>query len=107
MKTTYQVKVTYNKANTQANKMDRIAANIDKKRQKLADDRRKLAGYWKGDNSDSYQAKMNQWENELSGIVTDLRNIAQTIREVARNTYNADMRAVQVAQQKANKKKRK
>lgn len=104
MKTTYQVKVAYSRAKNQANEIDDIADSIEKKRIKLTDERIKLTGYWRGTNANNYRDKMVQRENELSAIVADLRRIASTIRQVAKNSHDADMRAIKLVQQNSNKK---
>jgi WXG100 family type VII secretion target len=107
MKTAYQVKVAYSGASKQADNIEKIATKIDKKRQALAEERSRLARHWTGDNSNTYQGKMGQREQELSRIVTDLKNVADTIRQVSKNSYDADMRAIQIAQKNAAKKKNK
>jgi WXG100 family type VII secretion target len=105
MKTAYQVKVAYNGAKKQAANIENIAKKIDKRRQSLEDERNRLAGYWTGDNSNVYRGKIGEREQELSRIVTDLKNIADTVRQVSKNSYNADMQAIQTAQKNATKKK--
>lgn len=95
----HQVKVVYNKAVMQANNIDDIANRIDKERKKLSNDKYNLANYWSGDNAAKYKSKMNDRENELVSIAAELRKIAKTIRQVSKTSYEADMRAIEIAQQ--------
>jgi WXG100 family type VII secretion target len=107
MKTAYQVKVAFKGAASQADNIDNIAKTIEKKRANLAEARMHLSGNWTGDNSQAYQTKMQEREQELLRIVNDLKNIAATIRKVAKNSYDADMKSIKIAQQNAAKIKNK
>lgn len=99
-KTKYSVTVAYGRAKAQADNIDKIAGRVDQQRIKISEAKNRLSGCWTGTNANTYRAKMGDRENELSRIVSDLRNIARTIRSVAENTYRADMKAVELAQKR-------
>ena len=55
---------------------------------------------WRGENADAYRTKMSLFRNELSQTANQLTNMADIIRQIARNTYQADMRALELAEKR-------
>ncbi len=104
MKNTHQVKVEFAKAKKQADNIDALAGKIEKNRGKLSDCKLNLSGYWDGDNSFVYRRKMGDREKELDSIILRLRTIAETIRQVAKTSYEAEMKAIKIAQERTCKK---
>ena len=96
MKTAYQVRSDYRQANSKADRIDKIADDIDLKRGRLADARGRLSQYWKGDNAKRYMDKLADREEELYDIAANLRHIARTIREIAQNSFDADMKSIEL-----------
>lgn len=61
---------------------------------------RGISNNWKGENSAAYLRKGEVVRDRISDSSRDLKKAAQTVRTIARNTYNAEMRAYRIAQTK-------
>lgn len=99
MKTAYQVKITFDKTKDQVTNIESIAEKVNKKKQQLEDEIIRVSSSWKGSNANMYVDRMRRMEIELSEIQRDLKKIAIVVREIAENSYNADMQAVMIEQQ--------
>lgn len=99
-KTTHNVTMAYLRAGQQINDLETIARELEHLKKKLEEQRTSLHGYWSGENADMYCAKMYKREQELSSLIYDIKNIASTVQSVAKNTYKADMRAIQLAKER-------
>lgn len=99
-KTKCSIALAYQTARTQAERLDRIAREVDGQRGNVAGLKNRLSGYWTGANADAYRMKMDARGDELERIASDLRSIASGIRKVAESAYQADMRAAELARQK-------
>ena len=49
---------------------------------------------WEGDNSDGYTKKGEKEKGLLDEIVEEMKRAASTIRQMAKNIYDAEMRAL-------------
>ena len=98
-KTSYQIWVDFNNVNNQANRLDEIASKIETASQKdLMGNMSQLASCWISDSSNAYRKKGQNISNNLTSVAKNLRNTASTIRQMAKNTYDAEMQALQLAQ---------
>lgn len=59
---------------------------------------RSISNNWKGENAEAYLRKGERVKDKMSGSARDLSRAAETVRTIARNTYNAEMRAWEIAQ---------
>lgn len=100
MKTAYTIYADLREARRQADKLDEIARRVDTEKGKLQADRGSIAACWKSENSNAYQKKMMTVETDLQKIASNLKHAAQVVRENANNTYNAEMRALQLAKER-------
>lgn len=101
MKTLYSIQMDYQRAMNQAAELDRLAAQL----RTQADSNfpqvlGSIRNAWKGDNANEYVRKAGQLPAKIKGSARDLTNIASTIRTVAKNTYDAEMRAYELAQER-------
>lgn len=95
------IRMEFNKANQQADKLDRLAGEL----RQIANDRfagclSEINNAWKSDSSTKYIKKGRQLQEEIRQRAKELENTARAIRTIAKNTYNAEMRARQIAQQR-------
>ncbi len=101
MKTEYQIHLDYNQAMRQADKLDELAAELEQVGgTKLGEALGQVRANWSGENADAFLRKANVLTTQNGKNVKKLRSIASTIRTVATNTYNADLRALRIAQER-------
>ena len=97
-KTSYQIWMDYQNATNQANRLDEIANKIENTSQKdLMGNLNQLAANWKSDSSNQYRRKGQNISNNLTSIAKNVRTTANTIRTMAKNTYDAEMQALSIA----------
>lgn len=92
------INMEFNKAKKQAEKLEEIAREIEQ----TADDKmgNALAGInsaWKSDTAASYLQKGTKVQEDLKNRAKELRKVATTIRQIAKNTYDAEMNAYRIA----------
>ena len=55
---------------------------------------------WKGESANRYLAKGERLQGKMNVTANELRRIASDIRRVARNLYNAELAALEIASQR-------
>jgi len=65
----------------------------------LADCIEGIGAHWKGDNATAYLKKAGELSNKLGTTAENIGTIADAIKRIAWNTYQAEMRAIELAQQ--------
>lgn len=98
-KTLYEIKMNFRVANEMADRLQSLASRLAH----LADDQfygtlRGISNNWKGENAEAYIRKGERLKGKMSNTANDLYKAASTVRTIARNTYNAEMRAWRIAQ---------
>lgn len=93
--------MNFQKARAQADQLEQLS----KRMETIANDRfggvmRSVNTNWKGDNAAAYIKKCEILRQKLLQSSGNLSRAARTIRTIARNTYNAEMRAWRIARQK-------
>lgn len=96
--TLFSIQMDFNRAKAQASQLETIADSIEK----LASNNMEecMAGVssnWKGESADLYIQKGRQLEREMKDSAKELKRIAQTVRKIAQNTYNAEKKAILAA----------
>ena len=93
------IQLNYEAAKRQAQKLDEIAGTLTN----VAD--RQLNGCfgqlqtnWKGDNANAYLNKGNVVQDDIRTTAANVKNAAESIRKIAKRTYDADMAAVRMAE---------
>lgn len=94
-----EIKMNFRAASVMAERLDTLA----KKMSNLAENRyygtlRNISNNWKGENAEAYVRKGEKVKSKMSRTAADLRSAAATVRTIAKNTYDAEMRAYQIAQ---------
>lgn len=100
-KTQYSIKMDYNNARREVNQLKDLAGKIERQKQKLLECRDRLSKYWKSDSATAYLNKMLERSEDLQAMANFLRQIADTAGTVAKNTYDADKRALDLAKQRS------
>lgn len=97
-KTAFQIQMEYNNAKKQAKRLREIANNINKSAtDDLMSNMDQLGSAWKSDTSNQFRQKGQKVSNNLVNVARNFRQAADTIERIAINTYNAEMRALEVA----------
>ncbi|MCD8103785.1 MAG: WXG100 family type VII secretion target [Lachnospiraceae bacterium] len=98
-KSALEIRLDYNKAKQQADSLSEIASEIrSTANNDLQDCISQISASWTGTNSTAYQAKCSTLKSNLLTTADKLEKTATTIRTIAKNTYNAEMAALEVAQ---------
>lgn len=97
-KTATVIRMEYNKAIQQAERLENLAAEL----RQLADDRfnnclTEVNNAWKSDSSVKYLKKGRKLQGEIVKRARELEKTAAAVRQIAKNTYNAEMEAVRIA----------
>lgn len=101
MKTEYEIYLDYHQAIRQADKLDELASELERVGgTQLQEALGQVRANWSGENADTFMRKTAVLSSQNSKNVQKLRSIASTIRTIARNTYNAEMRALRIAQER-------
>ncbi len=96
MKTAFQIRMDFNKANRQAAELDDLAEKIKRiGTNKLGDALNEVRASWTGENASMFIQKGNLVGNQLVNHSKNLRNTAATIRRIAKRIYDAEMAALE------------
>lgn len=103
-KTMYAIEMDFANANRQANELDEIARNLDTLiSTEFQPCLQGISASWRGENASAFCKKGKVVEGNIKKSISDLRNAAKTIRQIARNTYNAEKRNYEIAQMRSYK----
>lgn len=97
-----EIRMNFRAAMAMADRLQELAGKVHN----LADERcygtlRNISNGWKGENADAYLRKGEKVKGKMSRTARDLNSAAATVRTIAKNTYDAEMRAWQIAQTKS------
>ncbi len=98
MKSRSKIRMDFAKAKADADKIDRIASTMrNLSRRDLESSMNNLAAAWTGANSRLFLKKEEQLQRNMDQTVRELFDIAADIRRIARQVYEAEMRAYEIA----------
>lgn len=98
MATRASIEMDFRQAMTQAKKVDEIADRLSRvSDSQLNNIMQNLASGWKGENASAYLNKGFRLQNKISISSGELHNVASQIRRVAKQVYNAEMAALEIA----------
>lgn len=98
MASEYSIKMDYARAQAAAAKLDEVADGIKHMMdQEYPDIMGDVRYNWRGDNADQFQNKGEVLRDKMLTVEKNLRETADTIRRIAKNTYDAEMRALEIA----------
>ena len=99
MKSSSEIRFDFQNAMEQARRLDDLANNIDRRvGNKLEETAQSVNAAWKGDSAVRYISKTRELRRQLRQTSNDLRDTAEDIRRIARRIYEAEMRALRIAQ---------
>ncbi len=98
-KTMHTIEMEFQNARRQADELEQISKSLSM----LADSSFQsclagIAAAWKGENAAAFCKKGNLVGNNVKNTAQDLKHVAETIREIAQNTYNAEKQNYEIAQ---------
>ena len=101
MASEHSIRMDFERAKAAAAKLDDVADSIT---QTMEHDYQELMGdvrcNWKGENADQFLVKSEVLQEKMSTVEKRLHETADTIRRIAKNTYDAEMRALEIARQR-------
>lgn len=96
--TALQVQINFNKAKALAKEIESIASDLLRlAKNDLPESAGALATAWQGGNARHFIAKEDAVANDIAQTAQNLKKIAQAIRTAAKRTYDAEMRAIEIA----------
>ena len=96
-KSAFLITLDYQRAIRNANSLDKIADDIVKYSNNMENVGVRCNRDWKGQNAVSFSVKVGRVSDNLDQISTQIRNTADTIRRVAKRTYDAEMSTLEIA----------
>lgn len=101
MATRESIEFDFRQAKEQAKQLDAIADSLGSlAKDKLSGSMQTLSQNWKGENASAYLSKGSTLQSNISSSSSELHQIASDIRTIAQNIYNAEMAALEIAEQR-------
>ncbi|MBO5303961.1 MAG: WXG100 family type VII secretion target [Lachnospiraceae bacterium] len=98
-KSMYEINMDFNNAKNQAANLEAVAKNIENMiNNDFEPCMRGISANWKGDNAENYVKKGNRLKADIEKTAKNLRKAASTIRTIAKNIYDAEKAAYEIAQ---------
>lgn len=95
------IELNFRQAKQQAAQLESLAKRLENLAKNDLDGTLcQLSNAWKGESASAYMQKGERLERKILQTSRDLRRTAQTIRSTAQRTYNAEMRAREMARQR-------
>lgn len=95
------IEFDFHKAEAQADKLDTVADQLTRlSDHKFGNAMQHLSSNWKGENASLYLDKGGRLQEQMDGTAKELHSIASDIRTIARRIYEAEMRALRIAEQR-------
>ncbi len=97
-KTLYEIRMNFRAATRIADRLQVLANKLRTvSEEKYGGTLRTIGNNWRGENAEAYLNKGNILKGKMTNTAGDLMKAAETIRTIARNTYEAEMRAYRIA----------
>lgn len=97
------IEINFQAAQMQAKKLEDIADDMKRlANQQLANTIQEMSTCWKGEAAASYFSKADKVKQDIAATAKKLYTIADSIREEAKRIYDAEMKAVALAQSNTN-----
>lgn len=97
----HSIRMDFKRTMDQASKLEELGKKVEQLAKKdLANSRSNLSGNWKGENATAYLKKVQVVEGNLSSVGARLKNTAGVLRDIAKRTYDAEMRALERARRR-------
>ena len=103
MATERSIRFDFNQAKAQADEIERLANKLNSLAdQEFAGTMQSISSHWQGQNSRAYLNKASMLQSKMNNSSKELKSIASSIRTAAKKMYDAEMRALRLAQQRNN-----
>lgn len=102
--TKYQIECNYRLALKRADELSETARKIMKVSENISND--VMAGLeadWHGNSATDYKRKLNLFSAKVECEAKKLENIANTIRRVAKRTYDTEMQSLEISRKRTYK----
>lgn len=102
--TKYQIECNYRLVLKRADELSETARNIMKVSENISND--VMAGLeadWHGNSATDYKRKLNLFSAKVECEAKKLENIANTIRRVAKRTYDTEMQSLEISRKRTYK----
>ena len=102
--TKYQIECNYRLALKRADELSETARNSMKVSENISND--VMAGLeadWHGNSATDYKRKLNLFSAKVECEAKKLENIANTIRRVAKRTYDTEMQSLEISRKRTYK----
>ena len=94
----YSIQIRFKQALDKADSLDKIAEKLSGDVVDDIDDlSRKISTNWTGENSKKYLNKVVSTEEDIKNLATNVKRVASTIRAIAQEIYEAEMKALELA----------
>lgn len=97
-KSRYQIHLDYQKAKSQAGKLEEAAKMIRQESNRMESCRADVRHAWEGDNATRFTGKLGIVSGDLGKIAAQLEKTAMVIRKNAKRIYDAEMEAKRLAE---------
>ena len=98
MKTQYEIYMDFRAAIDQVQELRSIASSMESiSNDQLQGTLNSVARNWQGENAEAYLTKAQGVRNKILLTAADIRKVADTIEEIAQRTYDAEIRAIEIA----------
>lgn len=102
--TKYQIECNYRLALKRADELSETARNIMKVSENISNDvMTGLEADWHGNSATDYKRKLNLFSAKVECEAKKLENIANTIRRVAKRTYDTEMQSLEISRKRTYK----
>ena len=98
MATRRSIQVNFRNAKTQAKTLSECASDISRLQRDLNGIIAEISRGWEGNAARAYLAKCEQMKAKLGKQAQDLNNISNAVSRTAQSYYNAEMRAIEIAE---------
>lgn len=103
MATRQSIELDFRQAQAQADRIDGVADRLSRlSGGQFGATMQNLSANWKGENASGYLSKGARLQEKMNGTANELRSTAGDIRRVARALYEAEMRALEIAETRNN-----
>lgn len=103
-KSIYAIEMDFSKAKAQAGELEQVARDLE---HLLNNDFHpclsSITSGWKGSNADNFRSKGITIGEHIKQSANDLREAARTIRQIAKNTYDAEKQNYEIARMRTYK----
>lgn len=100
-KTASEIRMDFSRAKRQADQLETLGEELKRLADhKVEDSFERIASVWEGENSEKYRTKGRILEEKLRENAGELLKAADAIRTIAQNIYLAEMRALELAQER-------